>query len=47
MLKAPPAVAPRSCLVLSATLAAAQPRLVLEEVTLRSSVAAVDHFQRV
>ena len=48
MSKYPPAVASVACLVLSATLAAAQPRdVVLEEVTLRGAVAAVDHFQRV
>ena len=48
MLKYQPAVASLACLLLSATLAAAQQRdVVLEEVTMRGSVAAVDHFQRV
>ena len=43
-----PALVTVACLALSATLAAAQPRdVVLEEVTMRGSVAAVDHFQRI
>ena len=43
-----PASSPVAGLALSATLAAAQPRdVVLEEVTMRGSVAAVDHFQRI